>query len=151
VTGRFVTPVRAAAAAIVVAAVIQLVPVKRTNPPVQFEVDAPKDVKSVLQRACYDCHSNRTRWPWYSHVAPMSWLVARDVRRGRKEVNFTDWPNFDFQAQDHLMAGIAKQVDRGKMPLPMYLVMHPDAEITPAERKRIVDWARSMEQLDPGY
>jgi len=148
VTGKSVTPVRAAAAAIVVAAVIQLVPVKRTNPPVQFEVTAPKDVKSVLERACYDCHSNRTRWPWYSHVAPMSWLVARDVRKGRKELNFSDWPNFDFEAQDHLMADIAKQVDRGTMPLAAYVVLHPEAQITPAERQRIVSWARAAEGLD---
>jgi hypothetical protein len=145
---RFVTPVRAAAATLVVAAAIQLIPVRRTNPPVTFEVDAPKPVLRLLQRACYDCHSNRTRWPWYSHVAPVSWLIARDVHKGRKEVNFTEWPTFDFQAQDHIMAGIAKQVDRGRMPLAQYIVMHPDAELTPAERQLIVNWARSGEQID---
>jgi len=145
---------RAAATALVVAVAIQFIPVKRTNPPVQFEVDAPGPVKKILERACYDCHSNHTRWPWYSRVAPVSWLVANDVRRGRKEVNFTDWPTFDFEAQDHLMAEIAKQVDRGKMPLPMYIVLHSDAMLTPAERQVVVSWARAAEQAgseDPGY
>ncbi len=93
------TLARAVAVTIVAGAAIQLVPVKRSNPPVEFEVEAPADVHAILERACYDCHSNRTRWPWYSSVAPVSWLVARDVRRGRKELNFTDWPAFDFEEQ----------------------------------------------------
>ena len=63
---------------------IQLVPVHRDNPPVASDLDAPADVKSILRRACYDCHSNETRWPWYAYVAPVSWLVAHDVEEGRR-------------------------------------------------------------------
>jgi hypothetical protein len=136
------TPLRVAAATLVAAVAIQFVPVHRTNPPVQFELDAPAHVKPILERACYDCHSNRTRWPWYSRVAPVSWLVARDVHKAREELNFTDWPSFDFEEQDHLMAGIAKQVNRGKMPLPIYLTMHPEARLRPEERRTLVAWAR---------
>ena len=67
----------------------QLVPVDRSNPPVQGEVAAPSEVRAILRRACYDCHSNAVRWPWYGRVAPVSWLLERDVREGRKEVNFS--------------------------------------------------------------
>lgn len=136
------TPLRAAAAALVVAVAIQLVPVRRDNPPVEFEVEAPGPVQAVLERACYDCHSNETRWPWYSRVAPVSWLVARDVARGREDMNFSEWPVFDFEAQEHALADIVKQVDRRKMPLPIYLTMHPEARLTEAERGAILAWAR---------
>lgn len=131
-----------AVVALVAVAGLQFVPVKRENPAVRFEVDAPADVGAILERACYDCHSNRTRWPWYSRVAPVSWLVARDVQRGRREVNFSEWPSFDFEEQEHLLSDIAKAVDRRKMPLPIYLLMHPEARLGVADRRRLVAWAR---------
>lgn len=133
---------RGAVAAIAAAALIQLVPVRRDNPPVRTEVPAPHDVKAILERACYDCHSGRTRWPWYSHVAPVSWLLARDVHRGRREVNFTDWPAFDQDAQDHILSHIVKQVKRRAMPLPIYLSMHPQARLTEQDRQRLIEWAQ---------
>ena len=133
---------RGAVAAIAAAALIQLVPVRRDNPPARTEVPAPPDVKAILERACYDCHSGRTQWPWYSHVAPVSWLVARDVHRGRREVNFTDWPFFDQDAQDHILSHIVKQVKRRAMPLPIYLTMHPRARLTEQDRQRLVQWAQ---------
>ncbi len=131
-----------AATVIAVATLIQLVPVKRDNPPVKAEVPAPANVKTILQRACYDCHSNRTVWPWYAYVAPVSWLVADDVHKGRKEVNFTDWPTFDQEDEDHILTHIVKQLDRRAMPLPKYLLMHPKARLTDAERRTVMDWAR---------
>lgn len=136
------TPRMGAATVIAVAALIQLVPVKRDNPPVKAEVPAPANVKTILQRACYDCHSNRTVWPWYAYVAPVSWLVADDVHKGRKEVNFTDWPTFDQEDEDHILTHIVKQLDRRAMPLPKYLLMHPKARLTDAERRTVMDWAR---------
>ena len=78
---------------------IQLVPVDRTSPPVTADIAAPANVRAVLKRACYDCHSNETTWPWYSRVAPVSWLVARDVREGRKELNFSDWGGYAAKRQ----------------------------------------------------
>ena len=70
---------------------MQLVSFERTNPPVTGEIKAPGDVKPLLERACYDCHSNQTVWPWYSRIAPGSWLMHRDVIEGRKELNFSEW------------------------------------------------------------
>ena len=147
------TPVRVAAAILVAAVAAQLVPVQRDNPPVRMEVAAPADVRAILERSCYDCHSNHTRWPWYSRVAPVSWLVASDVHKGRKEINFSEWPMFDFKEQDHLLEQVDKQITRGKMPLPVYLIMHGDAQLRPADREKLLAWARSGSGGDPteGY
>jgi hypothetical protein len=133
---------KGAAAAIAVAALVQLVPVTRDNPPVKTEVTAPPEVMSILERSCYDCHSNRTAWPWYSYVAPVSWLVTKDVRNGRREVNFTDWPFFDQDGQEHILSHIVKQVQRRSMPLPIYLAMHPRARLTEADRQALIAWAK---------
>src|SRR5688572_19601769 len=78
---------------------IQFVPVDRVNPPVEAEVPALANVRAILRRACYDCHSNETVWPWYSQVAPVSWLVVRDVREGREELNFSTWNRITTQKQ----------------------------------------------------
>ena len=124
------------------AAAIQMVPVDRTNPPVVSDVDAPAEVKEVLRRACYDCHSNQTDWPWYSHVAPLSWFVADHVRVGRKDLNFSEWPAFDRELQELAKADIREQVAGGTMPLTSYTWLHPEARLTDAEREVIVAWTR---------
>ncbi len=107
---------------------IQLIPVERTNPPVVADFDGPAEVAQILRQSCYDCHSNETTWPWYSHVAPVSWLVAHDVEEARDELNFSDWPRF--AADDHVVKKIVEEVDEGEMPLPIYLINHPEAKIS---------------------
>ena len=82
-------------ALIVILTGIQFIPVERSNPPARSAVAAPSEVQALLRRACFDCHSNETVWPWYSHIAPVSLLIAGDVRRGRKEVNFSAWEKYD--------------------------------------------------------
>jgi hypothetical protein len=121
----------------------QLVPVDRSNPPVRSEVQAPPEVQAILRRACYDCHSHETRWPWYSHVAPVSWLVAHDVHEGRGDLDFSDWPRVDFEAQDLQLADIRKQMEKKKMPLAQYLLLHPDAKLSDADRAAIIAWTRA--------
>ena len=83
-------------------------------------------------RACFDCHSNETVWPWYSHVAPVSWLNHRDVGKGRRKVNFSEWDRPQKEARES-----AKTVRRGKMPPWFYSVIHPDARLTPAEAEAL--------------
>lgn len=111
---------------------IQFVPYGRnhTNPPSRIEPlwNSP-DTRALAQRACFDCHSNETVWPWYSHVAPASWLVQYDVHKGRHELNFSEWDKPQDEA-DH--AG--KIVTKGKMPLKKYVLIHPEARLTPDER-----------------
>ncbi len=79
---------------------IQFIPVERSNPPVTQEIDAPSNVLSILKTSCYDCHSNETEWPWYSKVAPVSFLVSADVRNGRKRVNFSEWDKYDEEKKE---------------------------------------------------
>lgn len=119
----------------------QFIPVDRTNPPVTSEVDAPPAVLALLQRACYDCHSNRTRWPWYSHVAPISWFVADHVHDGRADLNFSEWPVFDLEGQALAMEDIRREMTHHGMPLKSYLILHPEARLTDAEYDTLARWA----------
>jgi hypothetical protein len=120
---------------------MQLVPVSRENPPVEEDVAAPAEVASVLRRACYDCHSHETRWPWYSRVAPASWLVAGDVREGRSRLNFSRWNRLDEGKRAHARKEVGEVVVEGEMPLRAYLVTHPDAKLTPADVETLRGWA----------
>jgi hypothetical protein len=113
---------------------IQLVPVDRVNPPVEAEVPAPANVRAGLRRACYDCHSNETVWPWYSRVAPISWLVARDVREGREELNFSTWNRITTQQQVKKMKKSWEEVAEGEMPPWLYLGIHRDATLSAEDR-----------------
>lgn len=126
---------------------IQLVPLERTNPPTRVVADPPADVDSVLRRACWDCHSNRTEWPWYSHVAPVSWYVAGDVRDGREHLNFTEWPDDPGEARD-LIGEIGDQVESGAMPPASYRLMHPEARLDEETRQLLVDWSMAAGGLD---
>ncbi len=121
------------------AIVIQFVPVDRSNPPVVADFDGPENVEAILRRSCYDCHSNEVSWPWYSRLAPVSWLVARDVKKGREELNFSDWPRF--AAKSDMRDEIVEEIDEGEMPLPIYLITHRDANVTAEERAILEAWA----------
>jgi mono/diheme cytochrome c family protein len=109
---------------------IQLVPYGRDhyNPPVVAEPawDSPQ-TRELAVRACYDCHSNETEWPWYSNVAPISWLVQRDVDEGREELDFSEW-NLSQEGDES-----AETVREGSMPPSQYLLTHPEARLTDAE------------------
>ncbi len=121
---------------------LQLVPVPRTNPPVTGEIDAPPDVKAVLRRSCWDCHSNETVWPWYAKVAPVSFLVSRDTVQGRKHLNFSEWSSYSPTRQKKKLEETAKEVDEGEMPMAIYLPMHPEAKLSAADKALLVEWAR---------
>lgn len=120
---------------------IQLVPYGRnhTNPPVLQEPnwDSPQ-TRALAQRACFDCHSNETEWPWYSHVAPVSWLVQRDVEEGREKVNFSTWGQGGAEEGEEL----AEVIHEGEMPLPIFLLTHPEARLSAAEK---ADLARGLQ------
>ena len=113
---------------------IQLVPYghQHTNPPVGTEPAWPSaQTRQLAVRACYDCHSNQTVWPWYSNIAPMSWLVQRDVIEGRARVNFSQWNR-------SRTGGLAEPVQKGSMPPWYYVLLHPQAQLSPSERQTLV-------------
>lgn len=126
---------------VVAFAAIQLVPVDRSNPPVEAEVPAAPDARAVLRRACYDCHSHETVWPWYSRVAPVSWLVARDVRTGRDELNFSTWDRYSTKQQIKKLRESWEEVADGEMPPWYYLPVHRDAVLSAQDRAVLRDWA----------
>jgi hypothetical protein len=115
----------------------------RTNPPVIRDLMAtnapPPDVAAMLHTACYDCHSSETRWPWYSRVAPMSWLIASDVNEGRKNMNLSDWPGDPVRAAKRL-EDMSEEIGYGEMPPKKYTAIHADARFTDSQRKELTDW-----------
>lgn len=125
-----------------VAILLQFVPVARANPRDRGRSEAPSEVQAALRRACYDCHSNETRWPWYSSVAPLSFLIARDVNEGRRELNFSLWSQYNERRKSRKLKEIAEQVEKGKMQQWYYVALHPDAKLSVIERELIIKWAR---------
>jgi len=116
---------------------IQFVPYGRdhTNPPVLGEPTwSDAETKVLFDRSCADCHSNETKWPWYSNVAPVSWLVWRDIDEGRAKFNVSEWGHRRMEVDE---AG--RQVQEGEMPMPIYLVMHPEARLSAAEKTTLIN------------
>lgn len=120
---------------------IQFVPVGRTNPPVETDIPTSPEVKMVLRRACYDCHSHETVWPWYSHVAPLSWIVAHDVQEGRAELNFSTWNRYSAQEQMKKLKESWKEVQEGAMPPWLYSTPHRQARLSAQDRTLLRQWA----------
>lgn len=127
--------------AVVFLVVAQFVRINRTNPPVESDVPAPADVKVALRDACYDCHSNETTWPWYSHIAPVSWLLAYDVSEGREELNFSTWQRYDPAKQQKKLKETIETLNNGEMPPWYYSMMHRTARLADKDRQAIVAWA----------
>ena len=121
--------------------VAQFVPVTRDNPPVGADFDGAVAVEQVLKKSCYDCHSNETIWPWYSYVAPASWLVASDVSEARKKLDLSDWGLMPSEKQARVAEAVWEEVAKGDMPLSQYLLMHSDAKPTDADKAVLRDWA----------
>ena len=92
-----------------------------------------QQTRDLVTRACYDCHSNQTTWPWYSNIAPVSWLIQHDVEEGRSRLNFTEWNRPQRETED-----AARQVQRGAMPQWYYAMLHPTANLNPTEKQALI-------------
>ncbi len=104
----------------------------------------PDSVKSIFKNACYDCHSNETKYPWYAYVAPVSWLVSRDTWMGREHLNFSEWESYSKMDKAKQLGDIYEEIEDGAMPMPIYILMHPEAKITLKQRELIMDWSESF-------
>ncbi|MEO8503909.1 MAG: heme-binding domain-containing protein [Acidobacteriota bacterium] len=140
---------RSIAPLIGVLAAIQFVPVDRSNPTVETVVPATPEVRAVLRRACYDCHSNESVWPAYSRIAPISWLVAHDVHEGRDKLNFSTWNRLDATAQAKALRESWSEVDEGEMPPKLYLPLHKEARLSAADRALLREWTASAVSSSP--
>jgi hypothetical protein len=128
-------------------AALQFIRPARTNPPVeetrtiQAHARLTPEVAAILDRSCNDCHSNLTRWPWYSNIAPVSWFVVDHVEVGRREMNFSDWARYDKEDQAQLLKRICHEVKSGQMPLRSYLRLHSEAQLSEADVMTLCAWA----------
>ena len=128
--------------------IAQLVPVSRTNPPELSPLKLPSEVENILQKACFDCHSNKTKWPWYTRVAPISWWIVDHVQEGREELNFSDWNSIPPNKRGEKFEEIGEEVEEGEMPLASYTMGHPEARLSQREIQILRDWAKSQERSD---
>jgi cytochrome c551/c552 len=129
--------------------VIQFIRPARTNPPVDesqtifARTQMTPQVAAILERSCSDCHSHKTVWPWYSNVAPISWLISDDVNKGRQALNMSEWGKLDQDRQDRKLRQICDEVTDGIMPLSYYLPMHPHARLSAEDKKTLCDWTEA--------
>ncbi len=137
---------------IVIIAGIQLIRPAKTNPvtdparTIQAHVQVPPQVNGILQHSCGDCHSHNTRWPWYSNVAPVSWMVIDDVNEGRRELNLSDWAKFDAKQQIKKLEKICTETREGGMPLMSYTWAHTGAKLSPEQRQTLCEWSKAEQQ-----
>jgi hypothetical protein len=100
-------------------------------------------VLQVIERSCQNCHSEKTEWPWYSHVAPMSWLVESDVAQARSHMNLSRWDEYTIEEKQELLARVGALARTGEMPPARYTAIHANAKLSPAERQQIYEWAHT--------
>jgi len=143
---------RLAIALLLVLVAVQIFQPARTNPKIdpKREIHAnlavDRAVASVFQRSCNDCHSHRTVWPWYSRVAPVSWLVVSDVNQGRKVLNLSEWAGYRTEEQQKQLSEICKEVSEGEMPGVSYTLMHRHAKLSTDDVTAVSGWTRTCVQ-----
>jgi len=139
-------------ALVVLLVVIQVVRPARTNPTVdptktlRASGRLPADVGAIFDRACQDCHSSETRWPWYSEVAPVSWMLVHHVNDARHEYSFSTWADIAPEKKAKKLRKICEEVREGEMPLWSYLLMHPVARLSDEDKQVICDWTERMSE-----
>jgi hypothetical protein len=127
----------------------QFVPTGMSNPPVdqsrimESRLRVTPEVGAILARSCNDCHTQQTRYPWYSKVAPFSWLLASHIKEGRDHLNFSDWAGYDAEEQDLFLQNICRITRHGSMPISSYLYIHRDAKLSQADVQTLCDWTNA--------
>lgn len=130
--------------------VIQFFRIDKTNPPIEQSKDfltvtqAPNDVANVMKAACYDCHSNESKYPWYTNIAPVSWFIGDHIEHARKHLNFSIWGEYSEKRQMHKLEEAAEEVEEKEMPLESYVIMHSEADLSDNQRELLEDWFNSL-------
>ncbi|WPO82114.1 heme-binding domain-containing protein [Chryseobacterium sp. JJR-5R] len=132
--------------------IIQFFPIDKKNPAPTPGMDfikiknTPPEVAAIINRSCYDCHSNETRYPWYSNIAPSSWILKNHIDEGRKELNFSTFAVYEPKIQAHKLQECIEMVEKKEMPLESYFIGHQDAKLTDAQRKVLTDYFKREKQ-----
>jgi len=124
--------------------IMQLIPLNQTNPPVVQNVAAPVLISEILKTSCYDCHSNETIWPWYSRIAPGSFLITRDVKMGRQHLNFSEFSDLDSFDSTDIADDLIEVLEAGDMPVIQYLLLHPSASLRDSESQALLQWVETL-------
>ncbi len=106
--------------------------------------NVPDDIGNILKTSCYDCHSNQINYPWYSYVAPVSFLISHDIEEGKDELNFSEWGQYEKKRKLKKLDELTEEVEEGEMPLPIYLVIHGDAKLSEEQKEKLDDWAQGL-------
>lgn len=128
---------------------IQFIRPDFTNPPVveadtlEASMQVPEQVDAILNRSCVDCHTNKTVYPWYSKISPVSWWLGNHISEGRRELNMSVWNTYTPKKKANKLNAICEQVESGEMPLPSYLWIHRYAVLKEGEAKTLCDWANA--------
>jgi hypothetical protein len=106
----------------------------------------PSEVENVMKVSCYDCHSNNTSYPWYSKIQPVDWWLTDHINEGKQELNFDEFATYSLRRQFRKFREIKKQLDEGEMPLPSYLIIHRDADLSAEQKQALINWSETMMQ-----
>lgn len=115
-------------------------PASDTTQSIESRLQVTAPVAAILDRSCNDCHSNKTRWPWYSNVAPVSWFVIDHVNEGRENMNLSEWGKYEPRDIDGLLRKMCREVRSGGMPLSSYTPLHPGSKLSAEDVKTLCDW-----------
>lgn len=115
-------------------------PASDASQSIESRMQLTPQVAAIIDRSCKDCHSNKTHWPWYSNVAPVSWFVIGHVNEGRENLNFSEWGRYNQRDVDGVLKQICREVRAGAMPLSSYTPLHPGSSLSPDDVKTLCDW-----------
>ncbi|MCW3160015.1 heme-binding domain-containing protein [Chryseobacterium oryctis] len=131
---------------------IQFFPIDKTNPTPTPGMDfltikkTPPEIAKIISTSCYDCHSNETKYPWYSNIAPASWFLKNHINEGRKHLNFSTFATYEPKRQAHKLEECIETVEKKEMPLESYYLGHQDAKLTDEQRKILVEYFKKMKE-----
>jgi hypothetical protein len=134
----------------VVLIVIQFFRIDKENPPAEINkdfinlTDPPQEIAEMIKTSCYDCHSYHTRYPWYSDIAPASWLLKNHVNDGRDHLNFSIWPDYKESKKEHKIGECIEVVESGEMPMKGYILFHSEADLNETQRHNLISWFQSV-------
>ena len=136
-------------AIVAILVIIQFIRIDKTNPEVVLENDfitvtnPPENIASIIKTSCYDCHSNETKYPWYTNVSPIAWWIKDHIDEGRDELNFSEWANYKEKRKKHKLEECIELVEENEMPLESYLITHGNAKLTDTQKTELLNWLKA--------
>lgn len=131
--------------------IIQFFRIDQTNPPINKGMDfltakrTPEALATNIRNACYDCHSNETKYPWYTNIQPVAWFMKSHIDEGRKHLNFSTFATYEPKRQAHKLEECVEMIEKGEMPLESYILGHPEAKLTAVEKKEMMDYFKKIQ------